>query len=1091
MQERAGSMYPSLSASMRVGSANLGRPAAFDDSAEMMDEDSQDWRMVADCVAKHSKQESIGLELVAAVDATERVGKFGKKGEVKHRVLAIARRSAGSISVIVIKKEAGGKDRGKMSVRKEYPLRRGDIRAEGGDATGSLIRVCTKDEDGEGKRFMLGSRQVCDAFLEKVEQCFRKAPAAAMQSEKDLVRLLTVADFDRTGTSSVERAEQRHMQLLPAEDDEKLARFMSSWECAVDGPGPAHVCKDYVDARTSPDVSATKVRRLEPYTEVWVVEVTAHGARISAPVAGWVPLRAHDGRLLLLKGEGRKMVDGIQLREAVAEHSQGLASDMALKIEHGEKDWAVVGDSLAEIALGLTEMRIKLQRYEDRMTVLRESLKKVESERSLQDVKRRSNDKLWKELDSLLERLGEAEGHIRTLTRTSDFSPDKLDRVLAAADWCIRILASGVDRDYPIPAVSGRLEEVRAALRESTRLLHAYLASESGGDFQRMGAELFKDKNRLSKKRPAVVRWRSHSSDLNATGSLHARWGVLHPLVPMLTARELPKVLELRRAYTSAMQAPYQEEIRAFFGELRRELLTSSSSFLLGLSTLEASELVREMADRPGYGTSHLSVRSPSEFPRSRAGSVCSDGATTVAGEPDPPEHSILKELDIWPFRSRAAGPGLSPRARSGSSFGGSDFGADSFMPSEGGVSNPWGDASSGGCVSDAGTHVTAGRRGKRYMRVEAGLAKAVISTCEVVLKEQDFLMRFFCFDSGSSRDLDNMMGELFGILDDNFKSIIAYVHRKCDLSYVFPVVMLVNQLMETLGDKSPFLSGLLTSISKELERPVATWVHQQHTSIEKCKPSGSVKHCLFLPCFSRFRVLFHRLERLCAPLPSNQYTSLKKISYMVNQMLDRLRIVSDKDPKYKDFFELKNYSFICKFLEQQREETRSEAGLKIVEWVDLEDLMAERDRRRWDYIKGSLLKDSFVGLFDFIDSADAFRKTRSAEELQHQSAFTKKKVADLLAEYTKDRHVEKSIGALYLRQVKHFYGHTPDAVDDELMIGLFHRTWSEARSYIEKQWARLENILRQCYPDLSSRLGCLRDRLREHLEMAEQKGGR
>eukprot|EP01062_Namystynia_karyoxenos_P081949 TRINITY_DN9124_c0_g1_i1.p1 TRINITY_DN9124_c0_g1~~TRINITY_DN9124_c0_g1_i1.p1 ORF type:complete len:1120 (+),score=393.95 TRINITY_DN9124_c0_g1_i1:74-3433(+) len=1113
--------------SSRRQSPPLAAAAPRDADAGFLDADTKAWRDVQEALAALTGP---GADhgpdrLVYAIQATERVARLGRGSEHKPRTLAVALRS-GQYWMVVLKAKDGY---GRLTVYKQFPLHPGTVVPESKDEAG--LRV-NREGDKDPLCFRLGSSAWRRALLSKLDRLLRDAgrlrDADILNNSPPATEEMSTSSDDIAGG----RAGAPAQQLLTPEDDQQLERYLQIYESELVVGVPAQVAVESVEVRKGPDPNAPMAgKHLPANARVDLAEVPKEGGwvKICAPVEGWICVdpaqRGCMQAVLRRMGPSGGRIDAVQLRESQAARLHQLAVDKALNIESGEETWQELGDSLVGVAITISKLLCKLKGFENKLSMLQESLRKVEVERSQHSTARDSDDKLRKELALLVGKLDRATVAASVLRDGDLRTADGLQRVTEASYWAQELQASSVREDYPIRAVDEQLRAVELGLKQLTQRLHDHLCSPAG-DFRMQSLALRGDINRLSRK--YVLRWRSHSNELSQPGSLHARWERLVPLMPLLChgrhgcPRELHLILELRRAYTDAMQPAYREEVTSFFKELRRSLqpFRHKPGFLLGAVSQSGGqlELLAEYGERDG-AAARLSVFSPSEPQRSRAGSYCSGGATTVADygdvTPDPPEPSELKRLGLWPFRSTRggglgrsgiispAGPGGSSEPDDSSRGGGrfSEFGSE-----------PWGASSRGGSIYEASEFGTVTAKGKKSsMRVEAGLCRAVLTAIDVVLKEQNFLLAFFCFArddaANPSSQLHKTLAELFrsssdsstqsgNLLQDELLRTVRHVETKCDKLYAIPIVIMAQQLTQAMKPRCSFLYDVLSAVENQLNALKKTWYAEQAHSIEKCQPPGGVKHCMLLPCFKNFRVLFLRIERLCAPLENCPPEAFTFLHELLNRMLDRLRAVSE-DHKYASFFMYKNYSCLCRFLEDQvdpREECRvTELGRELVGSLDLHHLQAVRKKHQEAYISQTLLQDAFTSLFEFIAGVESMLRSHRPEDIQYQdrhgARYGGKHVAELLDTHTKSRHVEKCITAVYRRLHKHFYEHTTEAMQDPFMRELCGNVWDQVQQQVMGWWKRLEEVIHRCYPLLTKKLACRQDELRRFFKGVEQGG--
>lgn len=1069
----------------------------------IQDRSTKEFKKVADILShsrdKDEKKDLRPLDLLTGVNATERVSRVGKSSKYKHRVVCLCEKADahGTANFLAVLK----KHKDKLEFRKCYPLREG-LLVPDESHNESVLRLMKADDvdEDDAKEFTVDLAP-SRAFLGQIDRCLRTVAAAGRERPSAHRTALQMQDeADDSSSSESEEKKKKVIMLLSAKDDEILGAYIAATEGAMEGQG----------------------------------------------------------------------VDAAQLRDGVNRQILRQAWETAIGIEQGEEGGRRIGDDLIQMVLKVTQLQVSLREYDNKLINLRDMIvKKVEKERNKKEIHRVSNRKLHDVLARVTQRMEMADQHIQCM-KEADFSrTDDQEALRRAMQWKNEIERDGFEREFPIAGVRDKMKEIGAATAAMTERLHAYLAgSRKGaaspggalaaehadaaappdaaakqrakdiGDFAARGRELLGDRTRLAKKER--LRWRSHDSALNRTGSLHQRWGALSPLMPAVLGRGVRRRVELQRAYENAMQKAYAEEVREYFSEVRRELVMFKvkPGFLIGHSSHGAGkdgmELMSEQNQRDGGGG--LSVYSASRAGGSHAGSsyggCSSDGGGTTAcsldgkgDRPDVPEASELQKLELWPFKGgtgvgvvgRQSSMCLSPSPGHGSEMGGADVGSDPGHPGWDGASRASGDDAMSGY--GAASAYGAERKGradklKGRLRVEIGITNAIIQMIDVVLKEQTFLREFFGPDPD---ELQQMLTNLFtttdsecrrsgNLLDHELRETLRYVERRCDKSYIIPVQMLVRHLQDSaaLRQASPFLTGkdgVLTNAASQIHDILGMWRTQQFHSIDKCKPPGGVKHCLLLPCFSRFRIFFARLARLCQPLVhSCALDDVEELMQtIVREMCQRLDKVSLQDSKYADFFELKNLSCLCRFLEEQRPIGSpgqahvlrgTETAAKLVDCLELKDLQRSRDNKRDAYIQRALLQDSFRHLFEFIEWADAFLRTHEPHQLQYQAQYSNKAVAHLLSDHAKKKHVAKTLATIYQRQTKHFFEHTAQALHDEFMQQLFHDTWQATRTYILSKWRRLEEILKQCYQRADEKLDCRRDYLTAMLEKAEGIAG-
>ena len=739
-----------------------------------------------------------------------------------------------------------------------------------------------------------------------------------------------------------------------------------------------------------------------------------------------------------------------QLKERVATATTKAHLSNSLAIIEGEKEWSDIIKNLEDMALLVSAIQAPTVQMHNNIGNKSESIRKVEQERAVHDRKRANYEALESELNFILTSIEEAEERIAEL-KTCNF---KSSRFMDTYQWLNAFQMKQLHKSYKIEA----LENVNSGIKEAKHTIAISLKDHLHNYFSTSGTQLTRTSAKLKKR----LRWRSHYK-------IHNTLLELHPFMTEVRKLGLRTVMDLCRTYSSAFKSAYRQEIINYFTILKLSLQRTKHKpvFYIGEDKkVKALEMLSEMQVGSSVGGSNYAA---SEVPTL---SVARSGVSNASSDEGDEPPSRLTELGIVVYKS-------------GSTYGGSSYAGGSRCGSRNGSIS----AASDGLGAESYCTTTTAKSGKEKILPHAALIMSLSTAVDITLREHEFLEQFFGLDStaGSDTELTNMMNDLFGDSGGSANMVLVqleqtlrYMEKQCDMMCLVAVNMVVAQLKDVLSTRSSFISTLLGKVEKTVKAQMLVWKANQLVVIEKY--SCAIKHSTVMPCFLRFGVFINRIVDMLKPVPleANYSAAQDVIHEILNAMCDSLTKLCSNDQKYGDFFYIKNSGYYITFLEDRKKHA-SEHMQKILgaQFKDIETWKRRKEEKEKNYIVSTLQQELFGQLLEFVEGVEECLGSHAVQDVALQSRFSYQNVTALLKKAS-EKNIRQNIDTINSRQNKHFFQHT---ASEQFLVTQFRNTWDGTRFFISTLWARLENIIQTCYPDLVKYVQCSIRKVGELLE--------
>ncbi|KAG2189411.1 hypothetical protein INT44_004553, partial [Umbelopsis vinacea] len=305
-----------------------------------------------------------------------------------------------------------------------------------------------------------------------------------------------------------------------------------------------------------------------------------------------------------------------------------------------------------------------------------------------------------------------------------------------------------------------------------------------------------------------------------------------------------------------------------------------------------------------------------------------------------------------------------------------------------------------------------------------------------------------------SKRVLD-LMDTMFDGLQAELLGFIEYGTRGDPTQSLSMLVAIESQTESCEGSDQEFGISMLDFLSARLEKMFERFIEDQLRAIEETKVTSKKRRGIlsFIRTFPLFAV---RLEVAGSSMqPNSKVRTLVNQAYerVVNGMVSSLdAIARESDLAGDDKEQLNAHVMIVENMHHFYHELRAHKIQVLDRWVKHAKTQYESNLNQ--YIK-VVIRRPLGRLLEFFEGVENMMKTSTPEEVGFHMNYNKVQLRKVIAQYPA-KEVKKSLEQLYKRVDKHFS-------EEE---GLLQVVWRGIQEEFIRQHEKMEDLIRQCYPD-------------------------
>ncbi|KAJ2962979.1 hypothetical protein NQZ79_g1897 [Umbelopsis isabellina] len=319
--------------------------------------------------------------------------------------------------------------------------------------------------------------------------------------------------------------------------------------------------------------------------------------------------------------------------------------------------------------------------------------------------------------------------------------------------------------------------------------------------------------------------------------------------------------------------------------------------------------------------------------------------------------------------------------------------------------------------------------------------------------KDTLYLRRDKIKDVKISKRVLDLLDAIFDGLQAELLGFVEYGNKADPTQGLSMLVAMDTQCESCEGSDQEFAITMLDFLRDRLEKMFENFIVQQLRAIEETKIT-SKKRSGILPFIRVFPVL--RLEAAGAGAePNSKVRALINSAYerVVNGMVSSLdAIARESDAGGDDKEQLNAHIMTIENMHHFYHELRAHKIAVLDRWVKHAKNQYETSLN--SYIK-VVIRRPLGRLLEFFEGVETMMKTSTAEEVSFHMNYNKAQLRKVIAQYPA-KEIKKSLEQLYKRVDKHFS-------EEE---GLLQVVWRGIQEEFIRQHEKMEDLIRQCYPD-------------------------
>ncbi|KAG2186053.1 hypothetical protein INT43_002491 [Umbelopsis isabellina] len=321
--------------------------------------------------------------------------------------------------------------------------------------------------------------------------------------------------------------------------------------------------------------------------------------------------------------------------------------------------------------------------------------------------------------------------------------------------------------------------------------------------------------------------------------------------------------------------------------------------------------------------------------------------------------------------------------------------------------------------------------------------------------KDTLYLRRDKIKDVKTSKRVLDLLDAIFDGLQAELLGFVEYGNKADPTQGLSMLVAMDTQCESCEGSDQEFAITMLDFLRDRLEKMFEKFIEQQLRAIEETKIT-SKKRSGILPFIRVFPLFAVRLEAAgVGAEPNSKVRALINSAYerVVNGMVSSLdAIARESDAGGDDKEQLNAHIMTIENMHHFYHELRAHKIAVLDRWVKHAKNQYETSLN--SYIK-VVIRRPLGRLLEFFEGVETMMKTSTAEEVSFHMNFNKAQLRKVIALYPA-KEIKKSLEQLYKRVDKHFS-------EEE---GLLQVVWRGIQEEFIRQHEKMEDLIRQCYPD-------------------------
>ncbi|KAM3589562.1 hypothetical protein VKS41_000421 [Umbelopsis sp. WA50703] len=321
--------------------------------------------------------------------------------------------------------------------------------------------------------------------------------------------------------------------------------------------------------------------------------------------------------------------------------------------------------------------------------------------------------------------------------------------------------------------------------------------------------------------------------------------------------------------------------------------------------------------------------------------------------------------------------------------------------------------------------------------------------------KDTLYLRRDKIKDVKISKRVLDLLDAIFEGLQAELLGFVEYGNKADPTQGLSMLVAMDTQCESCEGSDQEFAINMLNFLRERLEKMFEKFIEQQLRAIEETKITSKKRSGIlsFIRVFPLFAV---RLEAAGAGAePESKVRVLINNAYerVVNQMISSLdAIARESDAGGDDKEQLNAHIMTIENMHHFYHELRAHKIQVLDRWV--KHAKGGYESSLNSYIK-VVIRRPLGRLLEFFEGVETMMKTSTAEEVSFHMNYNKAQLRKVIAQYP-PKEIKKSLEQLYKRVDKHFS-------EEE---GLLQVVWRGIQEEFIRQHEKMEDLIRQCYPD-------------------------
>jgi len=300
-------------------------------------------------------------------------------------------------------------------------------------------------------------------------------------------------------------------------------------------------------------------------------------------------------------------------------------------------------------------------------------------------------------------------------------------------------------------------------------------------------------------------------------------------------------------------------------------------------------------------------------------------------------------------------------------------------------------------------------------------------------------------------KNLRDMMGRLFGILEQEFLNFIIH-YDSVDGMYSLYLLVRLTQHVLSAEDKGSFLAKTYGNILINVKRNFDKFMKGQLIEIEQAKITKKAK-CGVFSFIKKFEVFAKQAENVYKNSGARRTDIDKWYKQLIDKMFEQINNLAKLHHKTpEEMVLLENYHYLHNVLmtlkivclEQERKETKLRYNEALKDYVSR-------------YFGRPLEK---LNVF-FKGVQQKVQQGVKEEEVGYQLAFSKQELRKNIDECSL-KEVKKGLEEMYRKVGKHISD--PDST-------LIQVNWRSMQEEFIAQYKAIENLIQRCYPDANIKL--------------------